>query len=66
MEANGTLAYGAFELKKSYQKNLGKGLLIAALFHLVLIGGFLLYGVLTREDLNTNLRVIKKIGRAHV
>lgn len=62
MEANGTLAYGAFELKKSYQKNLGKGLLIAALFHLALIGGFLLYGVLTREDLTTNVRVIKSLA----
>jgi len=62
VEANGTLAYGAFELKKSYQKNLGKGLLVAALFHLALIGGFLLYGVLTREDLTTNVRVIKSLA----
>lgn len=62
MEANGTLAYGAFELKKSYQKNLGKGLLIAGLFHLAIIGGFLLYSVLTREDLTTKVRVIKSLA----
>jgi protein TonB len=56
------LAYGAFELKKSYQKNLAKGLLIAALLHLTLIGGFLLYNILAREDLETKVRVIKSLA----
>ncbi|OGC77012.1 MAG: hypothetical protein A2Z27_01175 [candidate division Zixibacteria bacterium RBG_16_50_21] len=56
------IAYGAFELKKSYQKNLAKGLLIAAILHLALIGGFLLYNLLAREDLETNLRVIKSLA----
>jgi protein TonB len=60
--ANGTLAYGAFELKKSYQKNLTKGLVFAALLHIALIGGFLLYNYLTREDLTTNVRVIKSLA----
>ncbi len=62
MAANGTLAYGAFELKKSYQKNLTKGLIFAALLHIALIGGFLLYGYLTREDLTTTVRVIKSLA----
>lgn len=62
MKSNGTLAYGAFELKKSYQKNLGKGLLVAALLHLAVIGGFLLYGFLTREDLDTKTRIITSLA----
>jgi protein TonB len=40
--------YGAIELKKSYQLNLTKGLVFAATVHLVIIGGFMLYGYLTR------------------
>jgi periplasmic protein TonB len=35
--------YGAFELKQVYQRNLGMGVLFAALLHLVLIGGLLVY-----------------------
>jgi len=35
--------YGAFELKRSYQKNLGLGVILAGLLHVVIIGGFLLY-----------------------
>jgi len=37
------VSYGAFELKRSYQKNLGLSVLIAGALHLVIIGGFLLY-----------------------
>lgn len=35
--------YGAFELKRTYQRNLGMGVLWAAALHIALIGGFLLY-----------------------
>ena len=35
--------YGAFELKRSYQRNMAMGIGLAALFHLLLIGGMLLY-----------------------
>lgn len=39
----GFISYGAFELKRSYQKNLGLGVILAGLLHIVIIGGFLLY-----------------------
>lgn len=40
---SGTFAsYGAFELKRSYQRNLSIALVIAAALHLVIIGGFLI------------------------
>ena len=35
--------YGAFELKRSYQRNMAMGVGLAALLHLLLIGGMLLY-----------------------
>lgn len=35
--------YGAFELKRTYQRHLGMGVLWAAALHIVLIGGFLVY-----------------------
>jgi len=35
--------YGAFELKRAYQRNLGLGVLWAAGIHIALIGGFLVY-----------------------
>lgn len=35
--------YGAFELKRAYQRNLGLGVLWAAVIHIALIGGFLFY-----------------------
>ena len=62
MKSSATLAYGAFELKKSYQKNLGKGLLVAALLHLAVIGGFLLYSFLTKEDLDAKGRIITSLA----
>ena len=37
------VSYGAFELKRSYQKNLGLGVILAGLLHIIVIGGFLLY-----------------------
>jgi protein TonB len=39
----GFISYGAYELKRSYQRNLGLGVILAGLLHLVIIGGFLLY-----------------------
>jgi len=35
--------YGAFELKRSYQRNMAMGVGLAALLHLLLIGGMLFY-----------------------
>jgi protein TonB len=35
--------YGAFELKKSYQRNMALGVGLAALLHIMIIGGMLLY-----------------------
>jgi protein TonB len=37
------ISYGAFELKRSYQRNLGLAVIIAAALHIAVIGGFLLY-----------------------
>jgi protein TonB len=39
----GFIPYGAYELKRSYQRNLGLGVVLAGLLHLVIIGGFVLY-----------------------
>jgi protein TonB len=60
--SNGALAYGAFELKKSYQKNLSKGFLIAALLHITIIGSFLLYNVITSREPTAEIRVIKSLA----
>ncbi len=37
------ISYGALELKRSYQKNLGLAVVIAAALHIAVIGGLLLY-----------------------
>jgi TonB family protein len=50
-------SYGAIELKKSYQANFARGLVLAALLHLVLIGGPMLVAYLLREDVE-NIPVI--------
>lgn len=49
--------YGAIELKKSYQENFAKGLVLAAALHLVLIGGPVLFAFLLRDDME-NIPVI--------
>jgi len=41
--------YGAFELKRSYQKNLSIALVAAAALHLVIIGGFLIISSLSSK-----------------
>jgi protein TonB len=43
--------YGAIELKKSYQMNFTKGILLAGALHLALIGGPVLIAELLKEDL---------------
>lgn len=43
--------YGAIELKKSYQANFAKGVVVAGVLHLVLIGVPLLFAYLTREEM---------------
>ncbi len=37
------ISYGAYELKRSYQRNLGLGVILAGHLHLFIIGGFVLY-----------------------
>jgi len=37
------VSYGAFELKRTYQKHLGLAVIIAGVLHVAVIGGFLLY-----------------------
>ncbi len=47
--------YGAFELKRAYQRNFAKGVLGAAALHLFIIGSFLFYQWLKeRADANLN------------
>ncbi len=43
--------YGAFELKAAYQGNLGRALFLAAGFHLLVIGGVLVYKATRIPDL---------------
>lgn len=45
----GFISYGAYELKRSYQKNLGLGVILAGLLHLVIIGGFVFYTKASEE-----------------
>jgi protein TonB len=48
-EPNTFAKYGAFELKRSYQRNLSIALVIAAALHLVIIGGFLIISSLSSK-----------------
>lgn len=52
------LPYGAFELKRTYQKNLGMGLLIAGLVHIAVIVSVLFYTYLTTRPVEAT-RVIR-------
>jgi protein TonB len=45
----GFISYGAYELKRCYQRNLGLGVILAGLLHLVIIGGFVLYTKASEE-----------------
>lgn len=51
--------YGAFELKRSYQKNLGLAIIIAGLSFLSIMGSVRLYSVLTGEGEVTATRVVR-------
>ena len=56
------LNYGAFELKRSYQRNLAKALLIAAGLHAAVIGGLLLYNYIkSLSERDKNIIVIRDI-----
>jgi len=62
----GSLAvYGAFELKRSYQKNMSLAMLFAALLHLLIIGGFLLYQYISTrpDDVPTRVVTIKTLSQ---
>lgn len=43
------VGYGAIELKRCYQKHLGLAVILAGALHLIVIGGFLLYGKLSAK-----------------
>ncbi|MGH8004293.1 MAG: hypothetical protein ACRECJ_06190, partial [Limisphaerales bacterium] len=56
------LNYGAFELKRNYQRHLFRALLIAAGLHAAIIGGFLLYNYIkSLSDRDKNVIVIRDI-----
>lgn len=54
----GFAGYGAFELKSSYQKNMGLAVILAGALHVVLIGSFLLY-----SSISTKLPEAKRVVR---
>ena len=59
---NFALNYGAFELKRNYQRHLFRALLIAAGLHAAIIGGFLLYNYIkSLSDQNKDVIVIRDI-----
>ena len=55
---------GAFELKRTYQRNLGMGILLAAIFHIALIGSFLAYKYLGEKPIEAvgEVRIIKTMS----
>lgn len=56
------LNYGAFELKRSYQRNLFRALLLAAGLHVLIIGGLLAYNYIkSLSEKNKNVIVIRDI-----
>ncbi len=54
-------AYGAFELKRTYQKNFSLALILAAAIHIVLIGSIFLYGYIKSER-EKDILVIKSLA----
>lgn len=54
-------SYGAFELKRSYQKNFSLALALAAVIHLLIIGVFFLYGYITSSR-DKDVLVIKSLA----
>jgi protein TonB len=47
--STGFISYGAYELKRCYQKHLGLAVILAGFFYLVIIGGFVLYTKASEE-----------------
>lgn len=47
--SNAFVGYGAIELKRCYQRHFGLAIIITGVLHLVVIGGFLLYGKITSQ-----------------
>lgn len=55
--------YGAFELKRVYQKNLGLAVILAGLTHIVLIGSFLLFShIKAQKPVATKVITIKSVA----
>lgn len=55
--------YGAFELKRVYQKNLGLAVILAGLVHVLLIGSFLLFShIQAQKPVATRVIKIKTIA----
>jgi protein TonB len=55
--------YGAFELKRAYQRNLGLAVIIAALVHVILIGSFLLFThIKAQKPVATRVIKIKSVA----
>lgn len=54
-------AYGAFELKRTYQKNFSLALVLAAAIHIVIIGSIFLYGYIKSEK-EKDVLVIKSLA----
>jgi protein TonB len=53
--------YGAYELKSTYQKNMFIGILLGALLHLIVIGGFLWYTHEPEAEATTRTVVVKSL-----
>ncbi len=55
--------YGAFELKRAYQRNLGSAVILAGLVHIVLIGSFLLFShIRAQKPSATKIITIKSVA----
>lgn len=55
--------YGAFELKRVYQRNLGLAVILAGLVHIVLIGSFLLFShIKAQKPVATKVITIKSVA----
>src|SRR4030065_2556029 len=54
-------AYGAFELKRTYQKNFSLALALAAVIHIVIIGSIFLYGYIKGQE-NKDVLHIKSLA----
>jgi protein TonB len=58
-QANALAVYGAFELKRSYQRNMSLGILLAAAFFFLATCGFLLYQYISSRPDEIGARVVR-------